>query len=513
MKLEKSFIIDGRVKGKKVLGMMFGSYVLYENTNYWSMSYTRNDDFYGNQGRPMFNSDFKYTTETKRNPDSTITVTIIAENIDDMPEFIQFNYDNIAAYLIAVDSIADTYGITGISFAECKELKSVDLSNVDTSNTTYMASMFLNCESLTTLNLARFNTSKAEDMGFMFRGCTTLTELDLSSFDVKNAMSLSQMFYGCYSLQSLNLSNFDISENAGTTQMFTGCRRLIELRLDGCNNYTIDRIINSDGFPTGSISISDTRLIYCKESERRNLEPPDGWDFSYVPEEPEVPEIPEEPDVPEVPEEPEIPLYEKDKFKGNATIETVETMVNASHTDLSEMFDGCFSLKSVNTEDWNTTNVTTMREMFQNCRKLTTLDLSNWKVENVTDMNNMFYGCVSLTELDLSNWVTSNVTETNNMFSSCINLEVLDIRNFKAPASGQTDSMFVNCSKLRVIRMDNCDIRAIRRFIVNQEEFPTGTINGEKRVIYCKESNLIDSYGNRLVPPTDWRFEIVPEEQ
>lgn len=443
MKLEKGFIIDGRVKGKTILGIMFGSYVLYENTNYWSMTYTRNDDGYGNQTYPLFNSDFEHTTKTVKNSDSTLTITITAKNIDDMPTFIQFNNNGLAEYLISVDSIADTYGITGINFSGCNLLTSVDVSNIDTSNTTYMSEMFYGCEYLTSLDLSRFDTSKAINMAYMFRGCIRLT--------------------------TLNLSNFIVTEDAGVSQILSGCRRLAELRLDNCDNYTISRIINSDGFPTGTLS--GGRVIYFKESELGDLQPPDGWRFETVPEEvPEIPEVPEEPVDPPEPEE--IPLYEKGQFRDNATIETVETMVDSSHTDLSYMFYHCYKLESVNTEDWDTSNVTNMSEMFDNC-SITSLDLSSFDTGKVTNMMYMFYGCSKLEELDIRNWEIRTTTKTT--------------------------SMFERCSSLRAVHLDNCDYNTLRAIFA---VLPTNKIEGVTKYVYCSSSASEEIEE----PPTNWTF-------
>jgi surface protein len=181
----------------------------------------------------------------------------------------------------------------------------------------------------------------------------------------------------------------------------------------------------------------------------------------------------------QVSQEPEIPLYAPEQFRGNTTITEVNTMVNTSHNSLDYMFDGCTSLTTVNTTDWDTSNVTTM--------------------------NSMFYSCVSLTQLDLSSFDTSNVTYMNNMFYNCVALETLDIRNFTAPSFGQTDGVFDGCTKLHTIRMDNCDNRAIRRLIYNQDNFPTNEIEGVTRKIYVKQASLTDQYGT-LTAPTNWKF-------
>lgn len=377
-------------------------------------------------------------------------------------------------------------------FNGCSLIEKLNLASFDTSNVTYMDGMFSGCNELEYLDVSSFNTSKVISMNGMFAGCKSLTKLNLSNFDTSSITGFGAgvMFKGCYLLCSLNISNFDLSNAcfrveanpstgliAQSTSFLEGCNMLNELRLDNCNKDTVEKIITSPHFPTNDIGT--TRTIYCQDF---GLEPPINWVFNHNIE--EEPEKPDEPVIPPEPEEPEIPLYKQGQFKNNATITEVETMVDSSHPNLSYMFYNCYKLNSVNTEDWDTSNV--------------------------KDMSYMFNQCIALTSLDLSAWDTGNVTQMHYMFYNCFNLEILDIRNFKAPSVGLTDSMFDGCNKLRVIRMDNCDNRAMKRFIDNQENFPTGDI-GVERVIYCKESSLVDSFGNRIYPPTGWRFETVSE--
>ena len=70
-------------------------------------------------------------------------------------------------------------------------------------------------------------------------------------------------------------------------------------------------------------------------------------------------------------------------------------------------------------KDVDTSNVTDMSNMFNYCNALTSLDLSGWNTSNVNNMRNMFSGCGALTSLDLSGWDTSNVTDMNSMFGGC----------------------------------------------------------------------------------------------
>ena len=66
---------------------------------------------------------------------------------------------------------------------------------------------------------------------------------------------------------------------------------------------------------------------------------------------------------------------------------------------MSNMFDGCSSLKVLNISNFNTNNATNMSEMFSWCSSLKVLNLSNFNTNNVTHMSNMFNGCFSLISL------------------------------------------------------------------------------------------------------------------
>ena len=316
--------------------------------------------------------------------------------------------------------------------------------------------------------LIKLNTSNVTDMGYMFKNCGSLISLDVSNFDTSNVTIMRGMFEYCSKLTSLDISNFDISNVTDMYGMFADCTSLHILRLDNCSNNTISKIINSGEFPTNAIS-GVTRTIYCKEENAAGLTPPENWVFSYVPE--------EEPEVPEVPEEPSIPLYVPGEFQGNWAITEVITMVNESHTDLNQMFLGCTSLVSVNTEDWDTSNVTTMEEVFYHCYKLTSLDLSSFDTSNVTSIWNMFSYCTGLTTLDLSNFDISKVTWTG--------------------------SIFYNCTSLHTLRLDNCSYDTINK-IITSSDYPTNAIEGVTRTIYCKEANAAG-----LTAPTNWVFSYV----
>ena len=435
---------------------------------------------------------------------------------------------NLASF--NTSNVTDMYGM----FSGCGKLASLDVSHFSTNNVTNMNGTFSGCESLTSLNLSKWNTDNVTGMNSMFSACKALTELNLSSFNTNNVTGMGGMFSGCTSLTELNLSNFDTSKiirkdqyvpevggyaiNDHTDDMFEDCTALRILNLANCSKDTVNDMISSLNFPTGLVD-GQLRVIYCTEEASDGLTAPYGWTFSS--------------EIPEVPVEPEIPLYEPYEFKEKLYTEVV-TIVNESHTDLSEMFLGCAELTSVNTEDWDTSNVTNMSMMFfccydlprlnlsnfntskvtdmsymfSYCYKLTELDLSSFNTSQVTDMQSMFRECKLLTSLDLSSFNTSLVTNMSNMFSDCTLLEELDIRNFdmsKVTSSYSRTSMFANCNSLRILHLDNCSVDTISK-IITSSNFPTGTINGENRIIYCTKE------ANNLALPEGWEFNFIDGE-
>lgn len=445
-----------------------------------------------------------------------------------------------------------TKSVTDMSYMlyNCYSLTELDLSSFNTSNVTNMASMFYNCYSLESLDVSGFDTSSVEIIANMFGNCKKLVTLNLSNFDTSKVISAGSMFENCSSLTTLDLSNFDLSKLISSpSNMFENCTSLHTLRLDNCDNHTLKMIINYGDLPTNIIS-GVTRTIYCKKSQISGVIKPENWIFSYVYEETEEPDIPEE----------EIPLYVVGEFEKTKVVE-VRTMVNSSHTDLSEMFFNCLYLESVNTQDWDTSNVTTMRWMFEGCVQLDSLDLSRFNTSNVTNMEAMFCDCASLTELDVSsfdtgnvtnmawmfencndlteldvsNFDTSNVTSMYAMFRDCEKLTTLDLSNFDTSRLCEASDMFYNCTSLteldlsnfnldpdniisapigmlencnnlHTLRLDNCDNFTLQS-IINWGDLPTSAIDGVTRTIYCKESQM-----DEVIKPENWVFSYVYEE-
>ena len=101
-------------------------------------------------------------------------------------------------------------------------------------------------DKLKTIDLSEFDTSQVTSMYEAFFQCSNLTSIDLTNVNTSNVTLFERMFYGCNNLTSLDISNFDTSKLIGLSDMFGGCNRLSDLYL----NFNISNITYSLGsFP------------------------------------------------------------------------------------------------------------------------------------------------------------------------------------------------------------------------------------------------------------------------
>lgn len=299
---------------------------------------------------------------------------------------------------------------TGVGlFCGCKNLESVDLSGLDTSQVTSLSCMFYNCTNLTSVDFSMF---------------------DLSSLDASAAKrNTSDMLCRCFSLTELKLpagmmiadaSGHDIAwkDSAGaiyetSSAMFAANAA----RESGAMTYSS---LASEGWlPTGTCewSVDESGLLVVRplpDREQGNLETvrTNPWDF----------------------------------VRGSVKSVRINAGVNAK--TCTGMFYGCTQLESVNLSGLNTSSAQSTNSMFYDCRSLTSLDLSGFDTSQVTDMGNMFTNCVKLASLNLLELDTANVTDMRSMFFACSALTSLDLSALNTANVTNMTSMFYKCSAL-----------------------------------------------------------------
>ena len=119
-------------------------------------------------------------------------------------------------------------------------------------------------------------------------------------------------------------------------------------------------------------------------------------------------------------------------------------------TSTASWFSGFNNLVNIEGIEYlKTDNVADMSNMFNHCSSLTSIDVSGFKTDNVTDMSAMFYNCIGLTSLDVSGFKTDNMTYTSVMFWGCAKLTTIYVASEWSTAKVEYgDAMFTGCTKL-----------------------------------------------------------------
>ena len=131
-------------------------------------------------------------------------------------------------------------------FYGCSNLVSVDLDQISQymapNDDNSMLNTFYKCTSLKSVNFGRYDTSKVITFNSAFFECSSLETLDMSGLNTTNVTNTTQMFSRCTSLKYLDISGWDLSNCVKYAEMFNKCNALKTIRMVGCNQATIDLI-------------------------------------------------------------------------------------------------------------------------------------------------------------------------------------------------------------------------------------------------------------------------------
>ncbi len=325
------------------------------------------------------------------------------------------------------------------SFMFCNiKAKYIDLSGLDTSDTTDMSYMFYGSVGVGSLDLSGFDTSKVTNMTQMFYKAVRAADINLSGLDFSNVGTFSSMFYGCSSLknisfgtaantssvssmysmfyenealESLDLSGLDTGSVENFRSMFRGCVSLNQLKL-------------GENFRTSNAKAMNYMFYNCESLEKLDLS---LFDTSAT-------------------------VSMDWMFYGCSSVSSMDlsSFDTSAADNMYCMFYGCTSLRSLDLSSFNTGSVENMRAMFMNCRNLESLNLgSSFNTANVWTMYRMFYNCRMLQSLDVSSFSnTEKVENMAEMFDFCQSLKTLDLSVFSTPSLISMNAMFANCELL-----------------------------------------------------------------
>ena len=300
----------------------------------------------------------------------------------------------------------------------CQSIENIDfLKDIDTSNVLNMSNMFSGC---TSLNIEKISlkTNKVKDMSKMFYNCKSLTSINTLDITTSEVTDFSGMFELCENLKFVNLSNIKTSKAINFQNFFLGCSSLVSIDL---SKFETSNVIDMSGF------FSD-----CEQLESIDLS---KFDTSKV-------------------------------------------------TDISGMFSHCEKLISLNLDNFDTKNVIEMEELFLGCNNLETVSFNKFTFDKVEDMSFMFancekikeiklgiipssfqnlksvqgicYGCKNLVNFEFNidndnNQTFNNIIDMSSAFAECGLLNKFIISNINNKNGININSMFLNCESLQTI--------------------------------------------------------------
>ena len=131
-------------------------------------------------------------------------------------------------------------------FNYCQNLKSVDFNGWKACPSTF-SNAFSNCPKLVSVSgLSNFDTSSLISCKSMFDGCTSLSTVgNLSAWDVSNVTDMSGMFWNCKSLSTIgDLSGWNMLNVTTTSSMFDGCTSLSTV--GDLSSWNVSKINNAE---------------------------------------------------------------------------------------------------------------------------------------------------------------------------------------------------------------------------------------------------------------------------
>lgn len=119
---------------------------------------------------------------------------------------------------------------TKYMFRGNKNIKLIDLGDINTNNWSTAYGMFQDCTSLEKVIMRSSSTWRLLDVGEMFNRCEKLTDIDLPAIipDGSSLISTEYTFSRCSSLEYLDLSTMNIDKYTSTGRMFYKSPKLLK---------------------------------------------------------------------------------------------------------------------------------------------------------------------------------------------------------------------------------------------------------------------------------------------
>lgn len=122
---------------------------------------------------------------------------------------------------VVVEDGVKTADNAGFLFYGLVNATTMDISRLDTSQTTKFNNMFANCRSIKEIDISNLNTDKATTISRMFNDCRSLESIDVSKINTANTTELVAVFERCYKLKEIKgLESWDVSKVKNLNSIF-----------------------------------------------------------------------------------------------------------------------------------------------------------------------------------------------------------------------------------------------------------------------------------------------------
>ena len=146
------------------------------------------------------------------------------------PVYIWFTGDEVlygsSASTIFLDTFAEEMFQITPNNPMASKFGTIDLSELNTTYTENMRSMFGANGNLKTLILGDFDTHNNWNFGYMFHDDVSLETIDLSTFNTSRGQTFIGMFRDATNLKEIDVSHFDLNNTQDMRDMFKGCSSL-----------------------------------------------------------------------------------------------------------------------------------------------------------------------------------------------------------------------------------------------------------------------------------------------
>ncbi len=341
--------------------------------------------------------------------------------------------------------------------------RSVDLSNIDTSNVINMSYMFNGTSNVDLKGFQNLNLSNVVDISYMFNTSGHyFGNFILSNYDTQNVINASRMFnyIRVYNAPLVQMNNFELINAENVVAMFDNMSlyNTTNLDLGGVKFY---KEINAYSM-FGRLS-SNTLQSVTLPNFVNGINNAYGmflyWSCANLT---------------------EINNFQIDFSKVDSMAMAFSSMnlpnmtsFNLSWIDTAKInnFWYCFGnlaidkIDNLGIENWNVSNATNVSSMFSllRCPNITTLNLANWTINNSSSrfsMDGMFSYSHYLVDINISN-ISLSYVYIANIFKNCVNLQRCDIRGLGISDYPSLNNAFTGVPSNCTIIVGNTNVKSV----------------------------------------------------